>query len=48
MRGSSVLIGLGGMDMLDYIRRGTDNAAPIGDLPQWLSGLLRNRGVDTP
>ena len=34
--------------MLDYIRRGTDNPAPIGDLPLWLSGLLRNRGIDTP
>ena len=34
--------------MLDYIRRGTDNAAPVGDLPLWLSGLLRNRGIDTP
>ena len=34
--------------MLDYIRRGTDNPAPIGELPLWLSGLLRNRGIDTP
>ena len=34
--------------MLDYIRRGTENPAPIGELPLWLSGLLRNRGIDTP
>jgi len=34
--------------MLDYVRRGTENPAPIGDLPLWLSELLRNRGVDTP
>ncbi len=34
--------------MLRFVRRGTDNLKPIGDLPQWLSALLRNRGVDTP
>ncbi len=34
--------------MLDYIRRGPDVPQPIGELPLWLSGLLRNRGVDTP
>ncbi|MBR2718797.1 MAG: single-stranded-DNA-specific exonuclease RecJ [Clostridia bacterium] len=35
--------------MLQFIRRGTDReASPIGDLPQWLSSLLRTRGVDTP
>ena len=34
--------------MLDFIRRGTDTPTPIGDLPLWLSGLLRNRGIDTP
>ena len=34
--------------MLDFIRRGTECPAPIGELPLWLSGLLRNRGIDTP
>lgn len=34
--------------MLDFVRRGTENPAPIGELPLWLSGLLRNRGIDTP
>ncbi|MBQ8555777.1 MAG: single-stranded-DNA-specific exonuclease RecJ [Clostridia bacterium] len=34
--------------MLQYIKRGPDTAQPIGDLPLWLSSLLRNRGVDTP
>ena len=33
--------------MLQFIRRGTENATPIGDLPLWLSALLRARGVDT-
>ena len=35
--------------MLQFIRRGADReASPIGGLPQWLSALLRTRGVDTP
>jgi len=34
--------------MLKFIKRGPDNTAPIGDLPLWLSSLLRSRGVDTP
>ncbi len=34
--------------MLQFIRRGPRDAQPIGDLPQWLSALLRARGVDTP
>lgn len=34
--------------MLQFIRRGTSVSQPIGDLPMWLSTLLRNRGVDTP
>ncbi len=34
--------------MLQLIRRGPESAKPIGDLPQWLSALLRARGVDTP
>ena len=33
--------------MLHFKRRGAE-AAPIGELPMWLSALLRNRGVDTP
>ncbi|MDY4138240.1 MAG: single-stranded-DNA-specific exonuclease RecJ [Eubacteriales bacterium] len=33
--------------MLQFIRRGTSVSQPIGDLPMWLSTLLRNRGVDT-
>ncbi len=34
--------------MLQFIRRGPDHAQSIGNLPLWLSTLLRNRGVDTP
>jgi len=34
--------------MLRFVKRGPDTAAPIGDLPLWLSALLRSRGVDTP
>ncbi len=34
--------------MLQYIKRGPKDAQPIGDLPLWLSALLRSRGVDTP
>ena len=34
--------------MLQLIRRGPESAQPIGDLPRWLSALLRARGVDTP
>ena len=35
--------------MLQFIRRGADReASPIGDLPQWLSSILRTRGIDTP
>lgn len=33
--------------MLQFIRRGADNAQPLGDHPVWLSALLRSRGVDT-
>ena len=33
--------------MLRFIKRGPKDAQPIGDLPQWLSALLRARGVDT-
>lgn len=34
--------------MLEFIKRGPKDVQPIGDLPLWLSGLLRCRGVDTP
>ncbi|MBQ7844965.1 MAG: single-stranded-DNA-specific exonuclease RecJ [Clostridia bacterium] len=35
--------------MLQFIKRGVEReAAPIGDLPVWLSSLLRTRGIDTP
>ncbi|MDD6051312.1 MAG: single-stranded-DNA-specific exonuclease RecJ [Clostridiales bacterium] len=34
--------------MLQFIKRGPKDAQPIGDLPLWLSALLRGRGVDTP
>lgn len=34
--------------MLQYIRRGSDNPQPIGDLPLWMSAILRSRGIDTP
>ena len=34
--------------MLQFIRRGSDHPQPIGDLPAWLSAILRNRGIDTP
>ena len=33
--------------MLQFIRRGPKDASQIGDLPLWLSALLRARGVDT-
>ncbi len=33
--------------MLNYVKRGPDTVAPVGDLPLWLSALLRSRGVDT-
>ena len=33
--------------MLQFIKRGPKEAQPIGDLPLWLSALLRARGVDT-
>ena len=33
--------------MLQFIKRGPKDAQPIGDLPLWLSALLRSRGVDT-
>lgn len=34
--------------MLRFIKRGADkDAPPIGDLPSWLSTLLRTRGIDT-
>ncbi len=34
--------------MLQFVKRGPENPKSIGDLPLWLSALLRNRGVDTP
>lgn len=34
--------------MLHFVRRGAESPGPIGDLPLWLSALLRSRGVDTP
>ena len=34
--------------MLQFIRRGPKEVQPIGDMPLWLSALLRARGVDTP
>ena len=34
--------------MLQFIRRGSDRPQPIGELPVWLSAILRNRGIDTP
>lgn len=34
--------------MLEFIKRGPKDVQPIGDLPLWLSSLLRCRGVDTP
>ena len=37
----------GGTVVLRYIQRGADHQQPIGDLPRWLSTLLRTRGVDT-
>ncbi len=33
--------------MLRFIRRGPENRQAIGDLPPYLSAILRNRGVDT-
>ncbi len=33
--------------MLQFIKRGPKDVQPIGDLPLWLSALLRARGVDT-
>ena len=33
--------------MLQFIRRGPKDVQPIGDMPLWLSALLRARGVDT-
>ena len=33
--------------MLQFIKRGPETASPIGELPLWLSALLRSRGVDT-
>jgi len=33
--------------MLNYVKRGPDTVAPVGELPLWLSALLRSRGVDT-
>lgn len=34
--------------MLRFVRRGPDVRQPIGELPLWLSSILRSRGVDTP
>ena len=33
--------------MLRYIKRGADHSQALGELPMWLSNILRNRGVDT-
>ena len=33
--------------MLRFVKRGADHDQPLGELPLWLSSLLRNRGVDT-
>lgn len=33
--------------MLRYIQRGSDVRRPLGQLPMWLSCILRNRGIDT-
>ena len=34
--------------MLQFIRRGSVSPQPVGELPAWLSAILRNRGIDTP
>lgn len=34
--------------MLNFVKRGGENGAPLGNLPLWLSQLLRTRGIDTP
>ncbi len=34
--------------MLQFIKRGPDDVQAIEGYPRWLSGLLRNRGIDTP
>lgn len=35
--------------MLQFVKRGAEReAAPLGNLPGWLSALLRTRGIDTP
>ena len=34
--------------MLHLVRRGVEDNRPVGELPLWLSGLLRTRGMDTP
>lgn len=36
------------MPVLRFKRKGGDVQQPVGDLPLWLSTLLRTRGVDTP
>lgn len=33
--------------MLNYVKRGPEACPPVGELPLWLSALLRSRGVDT-
>ena len=33
--------------MLRFVQRGGDNRQTLGQLPQWLSMILRSRGVDT-
>lgn len=33
--------------MLRFVKRGADHPQPLGQLPPWLSALLRGRGVDT-
>ncbi len=33
--------------MLQFVQRGGDNRQTLGQLPQWLSMILRSRGVDT-
>ncbi len=35
--------------MLQFVKRGAEREAlPLGNLPGWLSALLRTRGIDTP
>ncbi len=34
--------------MLRFVKRGGENDQPVGEMPLWLSSLLRTRGIDTP